>query len=155
MNIKIICLGKTKQDFISKGIAEYQKRIGRFGKLTWNFLPDVKLTGSNSVQIVKEKEAEFILKSINPRDFVIALDERGKQFSSPKFAKYLENISISGKPITFIIGGVYGLSEQIRDRADLTLGFSEFTFTHQMIRMLLAEQIYRAFTIINGKKYHY
>ena len=155
MNIKVICLGKTKDNFISKGIAEYQKRIGRYGKLSWTILADVKLTGSNSVEIVKEKEAEIILKKIHSRDFVIALDERGKQFSSPNFAKYLERISVNGKSITFIIGGVYGLAENVRQRADLILSFSEFTFTHQMIRMLLAEQIYRAFTIINGKKYHY
>lgn len=155
MNIKVICLGKTKDNFISKGIAEYQKRIGRYGKLSWTILADVKLTGSNSVEIVKEKEAEIILKKIHSRDFVIALDERGKQFSSPNFAKYLERISVNGKSITFIIGGVYGLAENVRQRADLILSFSEFTFTHQMIRMLLAEQIYRAFTIIKGKKYHY
>lgn len=155
MNIKIICLGKTKQDFIKSGIDEYQKRIGRFGKLTWKILPDIKLSGSNTVEIVKASEAEIIRKNLNPRDFIIALDEYGKQFGSIDLTKKLENISVSGKGIVFIIGGVYGLDKSIIQQADLRLSFSKLTFTHQMIRLMLSEQIYRAFTILHNKKYHY
>ncbi len=155
MNIKIICLGKTKQDFIKKGIDEYVKRISRFGKLTWKILPDVKLTNSNTVDLVKAQESEIIKKKLNPRDYIIALDEYGKQFGSVDFAKKLEAISISGKSITFIIGGVYGLHPDVIKLADLRLSFSKLTFTHQMIRLLISEQIYRAFTILNNKTYHY
>jgi 23S rRNA (pseudouridine1915-N3)-methyltransferase len=155
MNIKIICLGKTKQDFIKKGVDEYVKRISRFGKLTWIILPDVKLTNSNTPNLVKAQESAIIKKKLNPRDYIIALDEYGKQLDSINFAKKLEAISISGKSITFIIGGVYGLHSDILKLADLNLSFSKLTFTHQMIRLLISEQIYRAFTILNNKTYHY
>ena len=98
----------------------------------------------------------MILEKNYPRSsFLIVLDENGKEFSSEKFAKYLEDKFPIGKDIIFIIGGVYGLSNRIIEKADLVLSFSRFTFTHQMIRFLLMEQLYRSFTIIKGKKYHY
>jgi 23S rRNA (pseudouridine1915-N3)-methyltransferase len=155
MNIKIICLGKTKQSFIKQGVAEYQKRIGRFGKLSWQTLPDVKLSASNNIDQVKAQEAEIILKKINPRDYLIALDENGRQFTSPQLSHKLSKLTLQGKTPCFIIGGVYGLDKQIIEKVDLVMSFSMLTFTHQMIRLLLAEQIYRAFTIKNNKKYHY
>ncbi len=126
MKIKIICLGKTKQKFIEEGIKEYQKRITKYIKLDWQILPDVKLTGSKTIEIVKDQEA-----------------------------KILEDKLIIGKDMIFVIGGIYGLSNRILEIADLLLSFSRFTFTHQMIRFLLIEQLYRSFTIIKGKKYHY
>lgn len=155
MKIKIICLGKTKQRFIEEGITEYQKRITKYIKLNWQILPDVKLTGSKTIEIVKDQEAKILEKHIPASSFIIVLDENGKEFSSEKFAKFLEDKLIVGKDIIFVIGGVYGLSNKILKRADLLLSFSRFTFTHQMIRFLLGEQLYRSFTIIKGKKYHY
>lgn len=152
--MKIIWLGKSKQKFIEDGYKEFTKRISRFAKLKVVELSDVKLSGSNNVEIVKEKEAETILKNLKQTDFVIALDETGKQYSSVNFAKFLDKQMGKGE-IVFIIGGVYGLHKSVKQRANLTLSFSQFTFTHQMIRMILTEQIYRAFTIIHGKKYHY
>jgi len=150
--IKIICLGKTKQKFIKDGINEYLKRISSQFKMDFLILPDVKLSKNNSVEIVKKKEAEILQKHISFENFLIVLDEKGKNFSSLEFADFLQK---SGKNIDFIIGGVYGLGENIKRKADLILSFSSFTFTHQMIRLLLTEQIYRAITIIDGKKYHY
>ena len=155
MKIKIICLGKTKQQFIEEGIREYQKRITKYHKLDWQILPDIKLTGSKTIEIVKEQEAMILEKNLRTSSLIIVLDEGGNEFSSQKFAKYLEDKLLIGKDILFIIGGVYGLSKRILQKADLVLSFSRFTFTHQMIRFLLAEQIYRSFTIIKGKKYHY
>ena len=155
MKIKIICLGKTKQQFIGEGIREYQKRITKYHKLDWQILPDIKLTGSKTIEIVKEQEAMILEKNLPTSSLIIVLDEGGNEFSSQKFAKYLEDKLLIGKDILFIIGGVYGLSKRILQKADLVLSFSRFTFTHQMIRFLLAEQIYRSFTIIKGKKYHY
>lgn len=155
MNIKIICLGKTKQSFIKQGIAEYQKRIGRFGKLTWQTLPDVKLSASTNIEQVKAQEAEIIQKNLAPRNYLIALDEHGRQFTSPQLAQKLSKLTLQGKTPCFIIGGVYGLDKQVIQKVDLVMSFSQLTFTHQMIRLLLAEQIYRAFTIKNNKKYHY
>lgn len=152
--MKIVCVGKTKQNFIQTGIKEYEKRLRLFNPVQWQILPDVKLTKSNTVAQVKAQEAEIILKTLSPRDVVIALDERGQQFSSVDFASRLEKMQVQG-PLVFIIGGVYGLDASVRNRANLVLGFSQFTFTHQMIRLLLVEQLYRAFTILQGKTYHY
>lgn len=155
MKIKIICLGKTKQKFIEEGIREYQKRISKYVKLDWQVLPDIKLTGSKTIEIIKDQEADILEKSFHASSFIIVLDENGEEFSSEKIAKFVEKKLIVRKNIIFVIGGVYGLSKRILKRADLVLSFSRFTFTHQMIRLLLMEQLYRTFTIINGKKYHY
>ena len=154
MSIKIIALGKSKQSFISDGIAEFEKRLRPFHKIEMQILPDIKLSSSNTVDIVKNKEAEIILKHVDQRDYVVALDEHGKQMSSVKFSKFLAG-QMGLANIVFIIGGVYGLDKKITDRADKVLSFSQMTFTHQMIRFILLEQIYRAFTIMRGKKYHY
>ncbi len=153
--MKIVCLGKTKQKFIEDGISEYQKRISKYFKLDWQILPDVKLTGSNTIEQVKEQEAEIILKKLPMSSFIIVLDGTGEEFSSVKIAKFLENKLNTEKDIIFIIGGVYGLSNRILKKANIVLSFSKFTFTHQMIRLLLIEQLYRSFTIIKNKKYHY
>ncbi len=154
MNIRIICPGKTKQKFIEDGIAEYTKRLSTFCKLEIIETADVKLSSSNNIEIVKQKEAEIIGKYLKNDHYLIALDEKGKQFSSVDFAGFID--SYKGlRNIDFLIGGVYGLAEDLRKSADLLLGFSKMTFTHRMIRMLLVEQIYRSFCILNGKKYHY
>lgn len=153
--MKILCLGKSKQGFINEGIVEYIKRISSYAKLQIIELPDVKLCGTNTIDQVKEKEAERIIKSILKTDFVIALDENGKELSSKKFADFLELGFNKSRNFVFVIGGVYGLAPAVLKRSDLTLSFSRFTFTHQMIRFILLEQIYRAFTINKGKKYHY
>ena len=154
MKIRILCVGKSKQKFIEEGVQEYLKRISKFMSIKFEILPDVKLTKTNTIKIVKDKEVKIIEKHISERDFTIALDEQGFQFSSQKFSELIKK-NIGYKNIVFIIGGVYGLSEKILRKADLKLSFSKFTFTHQMIRMILTEQIYRAFTIIQGKKYHF
>lgn len=155
MKIKIICLGKTKQKFIEDGIKEYQKRLSKYIKLEWLILPDIKLTSCNTIEIVKELEAEIIEKKLPESSFIIVLDENGKEFSSEEIAKFLDDKLITGRNIVFVIGGVYGLSNRILKRANIILSFSRFTFTHQMIRLLLVEQLYRSFTIIKNKKYHY
>jgi len=134
MAIEIICLGKTKQKFIEK----------------FTTLSDIKLTKTNTIEIVKEKEADILEKHLN--GFVIALDEHGAQKTSVEFANLLEKHNYN---IKIIIGGVYGLSKRITNKASMTLGFSKLTFTHRMIRLILMEQLYRASTIISGKKYHY
>ncbi len=154
MKIRIICPGKTKQKFIEEGIAEYTKRLTAFCKLEIIETADVKLSSSNNIDIVKEKEAEIIGKYIKNDNYLIALDEKGKHFSSVDFAGFIDNYK-GIRNIDFLIGGVYGLADELRQRADLLLSFSQMTFTHRMIRMLLVEQIYRSFCILNGKKYHY
>ncbi|MDO9578905.1 MAG: 23S rRNA (pseudouridine(1915)-N(3))-methyltransferase RlmH [Candidatus Cloacimonadales bacterium] len=154
MKIKILALGKSKQGFIEAGLQEYLKRLSKYTQTEFVILPDVHLTKTNSLEIVKEKEAAILEKYLNERDFIIALDENGNQFKSIEFARLIEQQKGKGD-IVFIIGGVYGLSQKILQKANLSLSFSEFTFTHQMIRLILSEQLYRAFTILEGKKYHY
>lgn len=153
--MKIICLGKTKQDFIQKGIEEYSKRLSSYIKIEWKILDDVKLTSAKNIEFVKAEEAKILEKHLNEDDFVILLDENGKMINSTNFSRFIEKKLIFSQPITFLIGGVYGVSNSIKKKANLILSFSRFTFTHQMIRLLLSEQLYRAFTIIKGKKYHY
>ena len=154
MKIKIFALGKSKQKFIEEGLQEYLKRLTRYVQIDFKILPDVKLTKTNSIEIVKEKEAIILEKQLAEFDFVIALDENGIQYSSKDFAKLIE-MKKGKSNLAFIIGGVYGLSPKILNKANLILSFSKFTFTHQMIRFILTEQLYRAFTILEGKKYHY
>ncbi|OQX70703.1 MAG: hypothetical protein B6D62_03820 [Candidatus Cloacimonas sp. 4484_275] len=153
MKIKILCLGKTKQKFIKEGIDEYLKRFSAKYKIEFIILPDVKLTKNNSIDFVKRKEAEILEKHISIDDFMVILDENGRNFRSVEFAEFLKKRE--NKNICFVIGGVYGLDETIKKKANLILSFSAFTFTHQIIRLLLIEQLYRAITIIEGKKYHY
>ena len=154
MKIVILALGKSKQKFVEEGIQEYLKRLSKYVQIEFRILSDTKLTKTNSKAIVKDKEADIIEKHLDNDNLIIALDENGKQFKSVEFSELLEAQKSRGN-ITFIIGGVYGLSQRIIEKADLILSFSRFTFTHQMIRFILAEQLYRAFTILEGKKYHY
>ncbi len=154
MNANIIACGKTKDKFISIGIEEYLKRLNLYGKVRLTILPDVKLSKSNNIEIVKKKESEIILRSLNNKSFIISLSEIGQEFSSKIFSQEILKWEIKGE-MTFIIGGVYGLHKDILEKSNAILSLSQMTFTHQMVRLILLEQIYRAYTIINNKKYHY
>lgn len=152
--IQILCIGKTKEKYFTEPFLEYRKRLSSWIQLDLQELPSIPLTSSNNTDIVKSKEAETLLKNIQNQDFLIVLSEEGKQFTSHEFSVVMEQALIKGN-IKFVIGGTYGLDEKIKKRADLLLSFSKMTFTHEMIRVFLAEQIYRAFTIAKNKKYHY
>lgn len=157
--ITVIQLGKTKASYLQEAEKEYIKRLGTDAKLVIITLKDakaIKNAGPADIQKIKEDEGENILKSIPPDTFVIALDEKGKQFTSPQFAEFLgKKLDQGNTKITFVIGGCYGLSEKIRNKADMLLSFSQFTFTHEMMRPLLYEQLFRALSLIKGEKYHY
>ncbi len=154
MPIKIICPGKTRETWIKQGIEEYQKRLNPVWKIDWQELKDASLKSENTIVKVKKQEALIINKTISTDDYIIALDERGKNLDSISFAHTLEELVMT-KSIVFVIGGVYGLDSSVLNRANLTLSFSSFTFPHQLIRLILMEQLYRAWTIISGKTYHY
>lgn len=154
MPIKVICLGKTRESWIKEGIAEYQKRLIPLWKVQWTELKDVSLKEAGITELVKSKEAISINKAITDTDFIIAMDEHGKSFSSIAFSEEIGKL-IQAKDIVFVIGGVYGLDASILNRANLKISFSSFTFPHQMIRLILMEQLYRAWTITCGKTYHY
>ncbi len=156
MNITLICIGKTDEKPLEELIQKYEKRLPSH----WNFqrmeIPDIKNRKNLSESQQKEKEAELIFSKLNNSDYVILLDEKGKQLSSSDFAGELQSLmNQSIKQIAFVIGGPYGFSDEVYKRANRKLSLSEMTFTHQMVRLFLIEQIYRAFAILQGKPYHH
>ncbi|MGX7052221.1 23S rRNA (pseudouridine(1915)-N(3))-methyltransferase RlmH [Leuconostoc palmae] len=158
MNIKLITVGKLKEKYLKEGIAEYRKRISRFSKFEMIELPDEK-TPENASEVqnqqIMSKEAMRINAKIGPRDYVIVLAIEGKQLPSEKFSEKLADITVSGySNITFIIGGSLGLDKHIKERADMKVSFGLLTLPHQLMRLVLVEQIYRAFMIQQGSPYH-
>lgn len=158
MKIKVITVGKLKEKYLKDGIAEYSKRISRFAKLEMIELADEKTPDKASEsenQKILEIEGQRILSKVGDRDFVIVLAIEGKTLSSEEFSKQLEEASIKGfSTLTFIIGGSLGLSSAVKKRANLPVSFGRLTLPHQLMRLVLAEQIYRAFTIQQGSPYH-
>ncbi len=158
MNISIVSVGKLKEKYLKQGIDEYIKRLSRYVKLNIVEVPDEKAPENLSEaeeDMVRKKEGENILKHIKEGTYVIGLDLKGKMLSSEELADKFENLGVIGNSnITFIIGGSLGLSEQVLKRADYKLCFSPMTFPHQLMKLILLEQIYRAFRIIKGEPYH-
>ena len=158
MKIKIVTVGKLKEKYLKDGIAEYSKRISRFAKLEMIELADEKTPDKASEienQKILETEGARILSKIGERDFVLVLAIEGKTFSSEEFSKQLEDASIKGySTLTFIIGGSLGLAPGVKNRANLSVSFGRLTLPHQLMRLVLVEQIYRAFTIQQGSPYH-
>ena len=158
MKIKVVTVGKLKEKYLKDGIAEYTKRISRFSKLEMIELSDERTPDKASEsenQKILEIEGQRILSKVGDRDFVIVLAIEGKTFSSEEFSKQLEEASIKGfSTLTFIIGGSLGLSSSVKNRANLSVSFGRLTLPHQLMRLVLVEQIYRAFTIQQGSPYH-
>ncbi|WP_338434231.1 23S rRNA (pseudouridine(1915)-N(3))-methyltransferase RlmH [Ligilactobacillus saerimneri] len=158
MNIKIICVGKLKEKYFKLGIAEYQKRLQRYCKFQIVEVPDEKAPESLSpaqMTAVKEIEGERILQKIKDKEYVFALAIEGQERTSEKFAQEIQQLMTYGKSdITFVIGGSLGLSPAVLRRADTQISFGRFTLPHQLMRLVLTEQIYRAWTIIKGLPYH-
>lgn len=155
LKIKIICLGKLKETYWRDAEAEYLKRLGPFAKIETIELPEISFQPKDDPEKIKSLEGESILKHVKENEFVIALDEHGQEKTSQELARFLDEQSQQGQAIDFVIGGPLGLSGQILARANFTLSFSRLTFTHQMTRVLVLEQIYRAGSILMGKIYHY
>lgn len=149
--IKVICVGKIKEKFYREAVSEYQKRLTRYAKVEIIELSDFDFGNKD---IVLEKEKESILKVLNDKDYIITLEIEGKQMTSIEFSKKIEGIFLDNSNITFIIGGSYGLHNDIKKRSTLSLSFSNFTFPHQLFRIILLEQIYRAFKIQKNESYH-
>ena len=158
MNIKILTVGKLKEKYFKDGIAEYKKRMSKFAKVELIEVPDEKAPESLSeaeMQQVKDAEGERLLGKIKDRDWVIALAIEGKQRSSEAFAKEIDQLATYGhSDIDFVIGGSLGLSKAVMKRADNTLSFGKLTMPHQVMRLVLIEQVYRAFMINIGSPYH-
>ena len=149
--IKIVCVGKIKEKYFSMAIEEYAKRISKYTNIEIIELPDEGITDS---KVVLKKEKDKIIKYIDGKSYVILLDREGKDFSSVELANKIDSILIHHSNITFIIGGSYGVDDEIKEKADLAITFSKLTFPHQLFRVILLEQIYRSFKILNNESYH-
>lgn len=158
MKIKLISVGKLKEKYLKDGISEYSKRLGRFGKLELIEVADEKTPDkASSVEnlSIMDKEAERILAKVGERDFVVVLAIEGKQLPSEDFSKLLQDQMLAGySTLTFIIGGSLGLADRVKERANYKLSFGLLTLPHQLMRLVLIEQIYRAFMIQEGSPYH-
>lgn len=158
MNITILCVGKVKEAFYRDAILEYQKRLSKYCNLSIVEVSDEKTKDSMSeveINLVKEKEGERLLKNISEKDYVIALAINGKQLDSVELSSFIEKQGISGvSSIKLVIGGSLGLDDRIIKRADYLLSFSKMTFPHQLMRVILLEQVYRAFRIMKNEPYH-
>lgn len=156
MTIKLLAIGKTDSKELQALISDYIKRLGYYIKFELEIIPDIKNVKHLSEAQQKEKEGDLILKKINPTDVLVLLDERGKQYSSIDFSGYLQKKMNSGiKQLVFVIGGPYGFSEAVHQKAQGKLSLSKMTFSHQMIRLFAVEQLYRAFTILRNEPYHH
>ncbi len=159
MKIRIVAVGKLKEKYLREGVAEYEKRLAPFASVELLETREEYMAENPSEaqrQQTLAKEGERLLRLVPERSFLIVLDVKGKLLSSEALAKELASLALQGQSdLTFLIGGAFGLSPAVRERADLRISFSPMTFTHQMVRLLLYEQIYRAFKINRGEKYHW
>ena len=156
MNIRLINIGKTTVPYLIEGELDYIKRLKHYTKFERLDLKEFKSVKKQSKELLKKKESELILKQLNLKDIVVLLDEKGKEMTSEQFSIWLEKKQMIGlKQINFVTGGAYGFDEVLYQRADDIISISKMTFSHQMIRFLFLEQLYRAKTILNGEKYHH
>jgi 23S rRNA (pseudouridine1915-N3)-methyltransferase len=157
MKTELWLVGKTSYPYIDEGVAIYEKRVKHYIPFEIQIIPNPKLPSTAEPAIVKAREGEAIVKKINPDDFLILLDERGKTYSSAAFATYMEKqlSSSSAKRIIFLVGGAYGFSPEVYQRANAQWSISTMTISHQIIRLFIMEQLYRAMTILNNEPYHH
>lgn len=156
MKIKVICIGKTGKKFLEEGENEYLNRLKHYIQMERIEIPDIKNQKSLTEEQVKKAEGELILSKMTAGDQIYLLDEHGKTFTSEKFADFLQQrFNQGGKSLTLVIGGAYGFSEELYAAANGKISLSELTFSHQMVRMILFEQLYRGMTILKGEPYHH
>lgn len=155
MKITLLTVGKTDKGWIKDGIGIYCGRLSHYASFEIREIPELKNVSGLGKDRIKEKEGELILKAVRPDDVVILLDERGEQYTSMEFAGKLERLMQRGRNLVYVVGGAYGFSSEVYARKDAMISLSRMTFSHQMIRVLFVEQLYRAYTIINGEPYHH
>ncbi len=156
MKIKLLLIGKTEEEYLRKGISVYEERLKHYIGFEMITIDALKNTKSLSFELQKEKEATLVEKYLTNADCIILLDENGKQFSSVEFAVFLQKqMNNAVKNLIFIVGGPYGFSENLQKKANFKISLSRMTFSHQLVRLIFAEQLYRAFTIIKNEPYHH
>ncbi|WP_299209587.1 23S rRNA (pseudouridine(1915)-N(3))-methyltransferase RlmH [uncultured Dokdonia sp.] len=156
MNIKLLCIGKTDDKRLLALIEEYSKRLNHYIKFSLEVIPDIKNTKNLSESQQKEKEGQLILSKVGSQDHLIILDENGKEMNSVGFSRYLQKKMNGGyKTLVLVIGGPYGFSETVYKASQGKIALSKMTFSHQMVRLFITEQLYRGFTILKGEPYHH
>ena len=155
MKITLLVVGKTTDSHIEALIQEYQKRLTHYLPFTLQVIPELKNTKALTSEQQKQAEGELILRTIAPATDLILLDEHGKEYRSIEFADYIQKCMSSGRDVVFVVGGPYGFSEAVYQRANGKISLSKMTFSHQMVRLFFVEQIYRAMTILRGEPYHH
>lgn len=156
MKIELAVIGKTSIGYLKQGIDEYIKRLKHYVPFEIKYIDDIKNTKNISKDQQKRTEGTKILSLLDKSDFVVLLDEHGKEYTSMQYSSYIQKRMLSGtKKVVFVIGGPYGFSQEVYDRANDKISFSKMTFNHEMIRLIFTEQLYRAYTIINHEPYHH
>jgi len=156
VRLTVLCVGRTREAFIREGLDKYLRFLRPYAAVELRELREERIEDLRDAPRVRQREAERILKALPPGAAAVALDERGREFTSHEFAEHLNKfLEGGGRDLAFIIGGAMGLDESVTSRAGTVLALSRWTFTHEMARLVLLEQLYRAFTIIKGKTYHY
>jgi len=156
MKITLLAIGKTDAGYFIDAIKEYTKRLEHYIPFEIQIIPDIKNTKSLTIDQQKEKEGELILKSLQAGDHLVLLDDKGKEYTSVQFANYIEKKThIVSKRLVFLIGGPYGFPQSVYEKANEKLTLSRMTFSHQMVRLIFVEQLYRAMTILNNEPYHH
>jgi len=160
MRVRLIQVGKTEDSYLQEGIQKYAKRLPFYCGYEVLTLPAIKSPENNQIEKSKKKEGESIVKQIGPHDYLVLLDEKGKELTSPQFAQYLDQFNPMGnlarfESISFVIGGPFGFDQDVYEKANDKISLSRLTFSHQMIRLLFTEQLYRAFTILKNEPYHH
>ena len=156
MKITLLTVGKTDKDWVRQGMDIYVSRLKHYIPFSVVEIPELRNVSALTKDQIKTREGELILKNIRPTDDLVLLDERGKEYTSVELAKVIQDkISYVGKDIVYVIGGAYGFSDAVYQRADSKMSLSRMTFSHQMVRAIFVEQIYRAFTIMRGEPYHH
>ena len=154
MKIEVWAIGKTSEKYLDEGVAIFEKRLKNYLPFTWTVLPDVRVKSPDAQQVKKE-EGKLVLSKLNPDDLLVLLDEKGQELSSVELARWMERrLAASHRRIIFLIGGAYGFSPELYARAQEQLSLSRLTFSHQMVRLFLLEQLYRAMTILRNEPYH-
>ena len=156
MKITLLTVGKTDKDWVKQGMDIYISRLKHYIPFSVVEIPELKNVSSLTKDQIKTREGELILKNVRPTDDLILMDERGTQYTSVEFAKIIQDkISYTGKDMVYVIGGAYGFSDAVYQRANSKISLSKMTFSHQMVRAIFVEQLYRAFTIMKGEPYHH
>ena len=156
MKLQFWSIGKTHESYVREGVEEFTKRISKYYPVEWKIISNARQTVNTEENDIKKNEAQTILQALQKDDYLVLLDENGKQISSPQLASFIESRANSSvRQVIFLIGGAFGVDENIKTRANFTWSFSQLVFPHQLVRLMLAEQIYRACTIIRNEKYHH